>query len=109
MNMAFVGIEFATDDSAEQVSGAIALIHYTWLTPKKKEVWWPPYKTSVRFKKALLIGEEPKEDTWTLCQVERIFFSYGKLYIYIYILFYYYNCFLSLIYNIVTILITIHD
>jgi len=87
MNMAFLGIEFATDDSAEQVSGEIALIHCTWLTPRKKEVWWPPYKTSVRFKKALLVGEEPKENTWTLCQVERIFFSYGRsIHIYLYII-----------------------
>ncbi|XP_071577263.1 uncharacterized protein [Temnothorax nylanderi] len=76
--MAFVGVEFA-NDLDEQESGAIALVHCTWLTPRKKEVWWPPYKTSARFKKALSVGEEPKEDAWKLCYVQRIFFSYDDL------------------------------
>ncbi|KYQ60016.1 hypothetical protein ALC60_00941 [Trachymyrmex zeteki] len=92
--MAFIGVEFVSDEKLD--SGAIALVHLTWLTPRKKEVWWPPYKTSSRFKKALSVGEEPREDTWTLCQVDRILFSCSMLYIYIYthILYILYTCLL---------------
>lgn len=73
--MTFIGIEFYADVSAD--SGAIALVHHTWFTPLKNEVWWPSYKTSSRYKKALSFGEEPKEETWKLCPLKRIFFSCG--------------------------------
>ncbi|RLU23883.1 hypothetical protein DMN91_004091 [Ooceraea biroi] len=37
--MSFTGIEF-TDDSG----GGVALVSSQWLTPRKQEVFWPPYK-----------------------------------------------------------------
>jgi hypothetical protein len=76
--MAFIGIEFGNID---EQSGGIGLVHSTWLTPRKKEVWWPPYKTSARFKKALSFGEESNEESWKLCDVERIFFFSWYAYI----------------------------
>ncbi|KAJ8973091.1 hypothetical protein NQ317_006482 [Molorchus minor] len=44
------------------------------LTPRKREVWWPPYKQQTAFEKALKKGEVPNE-TWTLCKVARSFFE----------------------------------
>lgn len=55
--MTFVGVEFASDIVEE---ASIALVHCSWFTPRKKEVWWPPYKTGAQFKKALFLKEKPK-------------------------------------------------
>lgn len=76
--MAFVGIEFVSDDDKEE--GTIALIHQSWFTPQKNQVWWPPYKTSAQFKKALVLKEQINEDTWLLYNVKRILFSCGMYY-----------------------------
>ncbi|KAF2895590.1 hypothetical protein ILUMI_10585 [Ignelater luminosus] len=45
----FVGVEFE--------DGAVALVNATWLTPRKKEIQWPPYKTQFEYNKALLKAE----------------------------------------------------
>lgn len=74
IRMAFVGVEFSDGD---EEAGIIGLIHHSWFTPLKKQVWWPPYKTSAQFKKALFIEEEVNKDTWTLYDVKRIFFASG--------------------------------
>lgn len=79
--MAFLGIEFMNGDNKEE-PGEIAVIHQAWLTPLKKEIWWPPYKTSAQFRKALSIGEEPKE-TWTIYELKRTFFTCGMYIIFI--------------------------
>lgn len=75
--MAFVGVEFVSDNAEE--TDIIALVHQSWVTPLKKQVWWPPYKTSAQFKKALFIGEEVKKDIWTLYNIKRTFFAYDDL------------------------------
>lgn len=54
--MTFVGVKFVSDGEM----GIIALVHQSWFTPLKNQVWWPPYKTSVRLKKALFTREEVK-------------------------------------------------
>ncbi|XP_029171348.1 uncharacterized protein LOC114940763 [Nylanderia fulva] len=71
--MTFVGVEFILNDSDNEAS--IALVHCSWLTPRKKEVWWPPYKTGAQFKKALFREEKPKDQTWTLYGIKQILFS----------------------------------
>lgn len=76
-------VEFVSDGDEE--AGIIALVHQPWLTPLKNQVWWPPYKTSAQFKKALFIEEEVKKDTWTLYNVKRVFFACGMYYTYMYI------------------------
>jgi hypothetical protein len=55
--------------------GTLALIHQTWFTPRKSQVWWPSYKTSAQFKKALFIEEQVDDKTWSLYDVKRIFFT----------------------------------
>ncbi|KAJ8957035.1 hypothetical protein NQ317_004832 [Molorchus minor] len=69
MGATFIGVEFDERDG-----GGVGLVHYTWLTPRKREVWWPPYKQQTAFEKALKKGEVPNE-TWTLCKVARSFFE----------------------------------
>lgn len=71
-SMAFVGIEFASD-----CGGGVALVHSTWLTPRKKQAYWPPYKKQNLFDKALKTGEAP-EDSWQLYSVKRSFFEIGR-------------------------------
>lgn len=61
-------------------SGAsLAVISTSWMTPRKKEVFWPPYKSTTTFKKALKKHEEVNEGKWTLYGVQRIFYETGKL------------------------------
>ncbi|XP_025159186.1 uncharacterized protein LOC105185701 isoform X2 [Harpegnathos saltator] len=75
--MAYCGIEFHNDDNDN--SGEIAIVHVKWLTPRKKNVLWPPYKTISRFNKVLFYGEEPNEHTWQLYNIKRKFFECDDL------------------------------
>lgn len=72
--MAYCGIEFYNNSID---NGEIAIVHLKWLTPRKKEVLWPPYKMTSRFNKALISGEEPDENSWQLYCVKRLFFECG--------------------------------
>lgn len=74
--MAFVGIEFAAEDSTEE-GGAVSLVHSSWLTPRKQEVWWPPVKHQDLFQKTLRKGTVP-QNTWDIHKVKRCFFAEGK-------------------------------
>ncbi|CAH0547083.1 unnamed protein product [Brassicogethes aeneus] len=56
--MAFVLIEF--DESA---GGSLAVIHKSWLTPRKTEVYWPPYKNQNLLDKAVKKKEAAAEET----------------------------------------------
>ncbi|XP_056635961.1 uncharacterized protein LOC130901655 [Diorhabda carinulata] len=65
----YVGVEF-------QNNGGISLVHSAWLTPLKREVFWPPKQTTGNFIKLLKSGQEPPQDnSWKLHQIKRIFFQ----------------------------------
>jgi len=68
--MSYVGVEFLEN-------GAMGLVHASWLSPLKREVFWPPYKSSKSFNKALMIAEEPNQSTWKLEPIKRSFFECG--------------------------------
>ncbi|XP_011859563.1 PREDICTED: uncharacterized protein LOC105557039, partial [Vollenhovia emeryi] len=69
--MSFIGIEF-TDDSG----GGIALVSKQWLTPRKQEVFWPPYKFQSQYDKAIKKGVVPEEDgSWKIFKIKRCFFE----------------------------------
>jgi len=57
----------------------VAVVCAKWLTPRKKEVFWPPYKENGIFMRALKKEEELDPKTWELHVVERIFCETGKL------------------------------
>ncbi|KAF5270724.1 hypothetical protein FQA39_LY01462 [Lamprigera yunnana] len=54
----FVGIEFPEDNKS-----GVALVHRKWLTPRKRQVWWPSYKQQDLFDKSLKKGESAN-DNW---------------------------------------------
>ncbi|KMQ91808.1 hypothetical protein RF55_8283 [Lasius niger] len=69
--MSFTGIEF-TDDSG----GGIALVSSQWLTPRKQEVFWPPYKFQFQYDKAIKKGVVPEQDgSWKIYKIKRCFFE----------------------------------
>lgn len=57
----------------------VAVVCAKWLTPRKKEVFWPPYKENRMFMRAFKKEEELDPKTWELHVVERIFYEIGKL------------------------------
>lgn len=73
--MAFVGVEFSDDENHE---GGVALVSKQWLTPRKKEVYWPPIKSQKKFDDTLKKGEQPDESEWTLYSIKRSFFEEGN-------------------------------
>jgi len=79
--MAYVGVEFVDN-------GGIGLVHCSWLTPLKKEAFWPPYKTSNLFNKALSTPEEPDQSNWKLYPLKRLFFECGVYLIFLYFVHY---------------------
>lgn len=53
----FTLIQFDDNDGAN-----LAVVSTNWLTPRKKEVFWPPYKNNTSFNKALKKHEEVNEE-----------------------------------------------
>lgn len=80
--MAFVGIEFCTEEVND--SGSLAIVHSQWLTPRKREVLWPPVKTQGNFDKLhyhnyfdMKKGEIPTEK-WQIYKIKKVVFTTGK-------------------------------
>ncbi|KAB0798550.1 hypothetical protein PPYR_09543 [Photinus pyralis] len=69
--MAYAGVEFADDN-------AVALICSSWLTPRKKHLYWPPYQSQDLYDKALRKNEHHVE-SWVQYSINRCFFFCGKL------------------------------
>lgn len=57
--------------------GGLAVVSSNWVTPRKREVYWPPVKESKNFEKLLKRNEEVVVDTWKLHPIQRIFCETG--------------------------------
>lgn len=68
--MSFFVIEF--------VEGGLAVVPSVWLTPRKKEVYWPPVKDTILYKKLVKRQEEVDENSWKLYSVQKVFCETGK-------------------------------
>ncbi|KAK4885230.1 hypothetical protein RN001_001501 [Aquatica leii] len=74
--MHFEGDDFCRDRiSRKNGESRLAIVNNKWLTPKKSEVFWPPYKTQERYNKSLKKSETPDEEKWTLYSIRRTFFE----------------------------------
>ena len=62
--------------------GGVGIVRKEWLTPRKKETFWPPFKLSSRYNKSLIDGELPDHKTWPLWKIRREFYSTGQYLIY---------------------------
>lgn len=69
----FVVVEFE-----ENCGGGLAIVCSNWLTPRKKEVFWPPYKENAQYLRALKKHEDFNVETWKIFNVSRIFYESGK-------------------------------
>ncbi|EFN84063.1 hypothetical protein EAI_00123 [Harpegnathos saltator] len=74
--MAFVGVEFANEDSANN-NTEVAIVNVRWFTPNETNVFWPPVKSQDRYEKLLKQGATPTNE-WSLCQVTKTYFETGK-------------------------------
>ncbi|XP_071578619.1 uncharacterized protein [Temnothorax nylanderi] len=72
--MAYAVVEF--DDKN---GSGVAAVNSAWLTPLKREVFWPPYKEQKKFDKALKTGEPVDTEKWTLHSITRIFYRSDDL------------------------------
>lgn len=70
--MAFVVVEFS-----EESGGGVAIVNSCWLTPRKKEAFWPPIKQQNVFDKALKNGDAPQE-SWETVKIQRVFYETGE-------------------------------
>ncbi|KAK5638534.1 hypothetical protein RI129_012829 [Pyrocoelia pectoralis] len=68
----FTVIEFHKDDG-----GGLAVVNSQWLTPRKKEVFWPPITNNTKFNKCLIQTEFSHTtidtETWKLYSVHKIY------------------------------------
>ncbi|CAG9812935.1 unnamed protein product [Phaedon cochleariae] len=65
------------DDSG---NNSVAVVHESWLTPMKTEVFWPPFKDTRNYKRALCGGEEAIDtESWKLYGINRIFYQTDEL------------------------------
>lgn len=72
--MSFTGVEFSAESG-----GGVALVCSHWLTPRKKECFWPPVKTNLHYDKCLTKCATPNENYWKLYSVSRCFFETSAL------------------------------
>lgn len=70
--------QFAVVQFDDEGGNGLAVVHTRWLTPRKTEVFWPPFKDSSSFNKALKQGQEVDEAKWKIYAIKRKFFETGK-------------------------------
>lgn len=58
-------------------NGGVAVVLSNWMTPRKTEVFWPPYKDQLSFDRALQ-NQESTGDSWKLFHVARVFCETGR-------------------------------
>lgn len=68
---------FAIVEFAVKQGGYLSVVNSNWLTPRKKEVFWPPYKNNQQFVKALKNSENIITETWKLYKIRKIFYETG--------------------------------
>lgn len=55
----------------------LGIVRKDWLTPRKKETFWPPFKQTETYNKCLVSKESNPSDDWALYEIKRIFYSTG--------------------------------
>lgn len=70
-DMAYMLVQF--DDEGV----LLAVIHNNWLTPRKKEVYWPQYKNQSQYNKAVIRGEAANPENWQRYNIKRVFKAFG--------------------------------
>lgn len=70
-------VEFDDDDDGNGCNGGLGLVRDEWITPRKKESFWPPYKLSSQYNRSLAEGHQPDEK-WKLFPIRKIFYSSGS-------------------------------
>lgn len=68
--MAYVLVEFE--------DGGVAVVAKSWLTPRKKEVFWPPVKQQTHYDRYVKDLIEADTDHWKLHGIKRVFYETGK-------------------------------
>lgn len=69
----FKVVEF--EDSGD--GGGLSVIREEWLTPRKKECLWPPFKVASKYNKCLATNTVPSDD-WTIYPIKRILYETSK-------------------------------
>lgn len=72
---------FAIVEFIDQEGGGLSIVSKEWVTPRKKEVFWPPVKDQQTFNKLLKRPDQcVNADTWKLYKIKRLFYETGKCY-----------------------------
>lgn len=69
---------FCVIQFSDEANNSVGVVRNTWLTPMKKEVFWPPYKDAKQFRRALQETEDADAERWQLYGVSRVFYQTGK-------------------------------
>lgn len=63
----------------ESDGGSVSIVHSKWLTPRRREVHWPPIKDGKAYNRLLTQNvDNSPDDNWKLYGVKRIFAETGK-------------------------------
>lgn len=73
--MSVTNIMFMVVEFEEGEGGGIAIVRNSWLTPRKKEVFWPPHKQSSQFTKTLMQDDPIDPETWSIYKIKRCFYE----------------------------------
>lgn len=68
---------YSVVEFSESHGGGMGIVRDQWLTPRKQECFWPPFKIAAKYNKCLLNPEPPNEN-WPLYTIKRTFYSTGQ-------------------------------
>lgn len=72
----FSVVEFKPSDNGD--TGGLAVISQAWLTPLKREAFWPPFKDREKFNWAVKNSAKVDEESWRLFPINKIFYETGR-------------------------------
>lgn len=55
----------------------LGIVRQEWMTPRKKECFWPPYKVASQFNKCLMT-QLIADETWPVYAIKRVMFETGE-------------------------------
>lgn len=71
----FVVIELQDHNNTGENS--VAIVRKSWLSPRKREVFWPPAKSQKAFDRTLQIQTHEDIETWNMYPVARCLYETG--------------------------------
>ncbi|KAK9754970.1 hypothetical protein QE152_g778 [Popillia japonica] len=77
-DMPLLDTQFPVLELTVEDGGGLAVVNSNWLTPRKKQVFWPPVNEQTKFNRYLKT-ESVNTETWILYKIRKIYYECDDL------------------------------